>query len=230
MAWTVTVNGVTYTDSDMANYGYLAKWPALLQDAVTDFAAKQSATNGYMNSAMSAAQDASASKNAAAASAASALNAPGTGSKSLTIQSGKVIPPGCKILIARASDPAGVWMYGTQTAYDAVTGVITVAVSRAAGSGSVSDWSVSVCGLEGIQGLSGAGLTPWASQSANYTAVSGDRILASTAGGSWSLMLPSAPSAGDNVQIMDADGAFSAHPLTIDPNGETICGASGGRL
>lgn len=92
----------------------------------------------------------------AAASAASALNAPGTnatsatslsvgtGSKTLTIQTGKAYAVGQSVIIARTSDPSGVRMGSVITAYNSGTGLLTVAVSVAVGSGTYSDWTISL--------------------------------------------------------------------------------------
>lgn len=94
--------------------------------------------------------------NAAAASAASALGAPGTnatsttstatgtGSKTITIQTGKAYSVGQSVIIARTSDPSGVRMGGVITAYNSGTGSLTVNVSIAVGSGTFTDWTVSL--------------------------------------------------------------------------------------
>lgn len=98
---------------------------------------------------------ASAQAVAAAASAASAMNAPGTnaasttsllvgtGSKTLTIQTGKAYSVGQSLIIARTSDPA-TRMGGAITAYNSGTGSLTVLVSVAVGSGTFTDWTVSL--------------------------------------------------------------------------------------
>lgn len=97
-----------------------------------------------------------ASQTAAAASAASALGAPGTnatsttstatgtGSKTITIQTGKAYSVGQSVIIARTSDPSGVRMGGAITAYNSGTGSLTVNVSIAIGSGTYTDWTVSL--------------------------------------------------------------------------------------
>ena len=94
--------------------------------------------------------------NNAAASAASALNAPGTnatsttstatgtGSKTITIQTGKAYSVGQSVILARTSDPSGVRMGGVVTAHNSGTGSITILVSVAIGSGTFTDWTLSI--------------------------------------------------------------------------------------
>jgi hypothetical protein len=51
--------------------------------------------------------------------------------------------------------------------------------------------------------------------------------LCDTSGGSFTLTLPSAPSTGAVIDILDSKGTFSTYKLTIAPNGKTIMGDSG---
>ncbi|MBZ0106149.1 MAG: hypothetical protein K8H84_11015 [Sulfuricella denitrificans] len=100
--------------------------------------------------------------NAAAASAVTAINAPGTsststtslsvatGSKSLTIQTGKSLVVGMSVKIA-ATASATNWMFGDVTAYDSGTGALTVNVTVIQGAGAFAAWTVS---------LSAPGLAP----------------------------------------------------------------------
>ena len=67
--------------------------------------------------------------------------------------------------------------------------------------------------------------TPWARKTSNYTAVSGDKLIADTSGGAFTITLPASPSTGDNVTI--ADGAdWSSTNLTVARNGSTIEGSA----
>ncbi len=114
-------------------------------------AAASATTNGATQVALATAQ-----ANAAAASAQSALNAPGTngttatsltvglGSKTFTTQTGKAWVPGQRLLLPRTSDPAGTWMSGTLTAYNSGTGAATLLVTNFAGSGTFTDWTVAL--------------------------------------------------------------------------------------
>jgi hypothetical protein len=81
-------------------------------------------------------------------------------------------------------------------------------------------------GITGAQGIQGAtGINTWSRKTANYTAVNGDRLIADTSGGTFTLTLPSTPSTGHSVVI--ADGAsWSSVNLTVGRNGSTIEGAA----
>ena len=69
----------------------------------------------------------------------------------------------------------------------------------------------------------GSGLNSWVVITANYTAQSGDRILANTAPGEFTITLPAAPQVGDTVQITDAYN-FAYQSVIVNPNGSTIEG------
>lgn len=131
-------DGSTVTDdanpsTGLSNGGHRTRFvPALQQTVAVAANAKNSAS-------------------AAAASAASALNAPGTsatstdaitigsGSKSMTIQTGKAFAVGQYLLL---SATAGVWMLGSVSSYNSATGALVVAVEMYQGSGSYSAWTV----------------------------------------------------------------------------------------
>ena len=91
----------------------------------------------------------------AAASAASAVNTPGsqatsttsmtigTGSKSFTLaQTGKSFVVGQWVNITDAANPSVNWMTGAITAFNAATGAITVNVAFSSGSGTIASWVV----------------------------------------------------------------------------------------
>ncbi len=80
-------------------------------------------------------------------------------------------------------------------------------------------------GSTGPQGPIGIAVTPWTNKVANYTANNGDRIIANTSSGSFTVTLPATPTTGNYIQI--TDGAdFSANNLTVARNGSTIEGLS----
>lgn len=121
------------------------------------------AAEAYKNTATTAASNAAdqagnaaGSAALAAASALSALNAPGTsgtsvtsltigaGAQTFTTQAGKAWAVGQPAIIARTSAPGTTRMSGTVTAYNAVTGAMTVAVDTVLGTGTYTDWTISL--------------------------------------------------------------------------------------
>lgn len=66
-------------------------------------------------------------------------------------------------------------------------------------------------------GAGGGGSQAWILKSANYTAVSGDRIIANTTTASFTITLPATPTTGAYVQITDG-GNWSVNNLLIDRN------------
>jgi hypothetical protein len=76
-------------------------------------------------------------------------------------------------------------------------------------------------GFTGSQGESGE--IQWIRKTENYTAVSGDGIIADTTGGSFTITLPATPSLGDYIVILDG-GNWSVNNLTVARNGSTIEG------
>ena len=67
----------------------------------------------------------------------------GTGSKSLTIETGKGFTLGQPVLIASTAAPS-TYLSGQVTAYDSATGAMTVNVTSISGGGAAAVWSVSV--------------------------------------------------------------------------------------
>ena len=78
--------------------------------------------------------------------------------------------------------------------------------------------------FEGYNGsLWGAigGASEWISVSNNYTASSGDAIIADTGAGTFTITLPATPAEGDYIIILDGDD-WSTTNLTVARNGSTI--------
>lgn len=109
------------------------------------------------------------SANNSAASASSALNAPGTsatsttstaigtGSKTVTIQTGKAFAVGQTVVLASAANVAN-QMIGQITAHNSGTGSLTVNVSATGGSGTYTDWVVSLSALNAGTSVTWTGL------------------------------------------------------------------------
>ena len=75
----------------------------------------------------------------------------------------------------------------------------------------------------GYTGSKGLGLDPWTRVTSNYTAESGNRIIADTTEGSFTLTLPPSPSLGSYVVLTDG-GDWGVNPLVISAGGASIEG------
>lgn len=71
----------------------------------------------------------------------------------------------------------------------------------------------------------GGGSTSWSKKTANYTAVSGDKLICDTSGGAFSITLPAGPATGDYVELTDG-GNWNTNNLTVLRNGSTIEGVT----
>ncbi len=90
----------------------------------------------------------------------------GTGSKSLTVDTGKGYAVGQAVMIASTAGPTN-YLTGQVTSYDSGTGALVVNVTSVAGSGTVAAWTVSVAAV-----VAGGGVSP-------------DSIVVLTSGTSW---------------------------------------------
>jgi hypothetical protein len=71
--------------------------------------------------------------------------------------------------------------------------------------------------------VSGAGVS-WTVRTTTYAASANDGVLANTSGGAWTLTLPSSPTVGDTVTIIDTHNSFTNNNLTVARNGQKIQG------
>ena len=72
-----------------------------------------------------------------------------------------------------------------------------------------------------------SGGTDWqAVKTGTYTAVAGEGVFANTTSGAWTLTLPSSPTIGDEVSVIDYAGTFDTNNLTIGRNSQKIQGAA----
>lgn len=78
----------------------------------------------------------------------------GTGAKTLTTQTGKQFAVGAQVIVAETSTPTN-FMFGQVTAYNGGTGSLTVNVDVVGGSGTITDWTISVSGVQGAVGPTG---------------------------------------------------------------------------
>lgn len=67
----------------------------------------------------------------------------GTGSKTLTVETGKSFQPGMSVKIAYTADPTN-WMHGDVISYNAGTGELVANVTAILGSGTQTAWTVSL--------------------------------------------------------------------------------------
>ena len=76
-------------------------------------------------------------------------------------------------------------------------------------------------------GLGGG--NPWVTKTngdSPYAALNNDRILVDTSSGAVTVTLPSSPSVGDNVRLLDLSGTFDTNNLTVNNNGNNINGVN----
>jgi len=70
------------------------------------------------------------------------------------------------------------------------------------------------------------GPSAWITKTGTYTAVAGDRILANTNGGAFTITLPASPSTGDTVNFIDQGYDFNTNALTVGRNSSNIANAA----
>ena len=89
--------------------------------------------------------------------------------------------------------------------------------------GQISALSSTVTGLSSL--VAGKIPNTWVNITASYTAVRGDRLLVTPAAG-LVITLPSAPSIGDTVVVVDSAGTSQTTNFTIARNGSLIAGVA----
>ncbi len=80
-------------------------------------------------------------------------------------------------------------------------------------------------GFEGYNGSIWGGLgggNPWATKTAAYVAVAGDRLFVDTSSSAVTITLPASPAVGDQITFMDVSGTFDTNALTVARNGQDI--------
>lgn len=68
----------------------------------------------------------------------------GTGTKSLTVETGKLYMPGQAIVVASTAAAATNWMYGQVVSYNSGTGALVMSAGQFLGSGTYTAWSISI--------------------------------------------------------------------------------------
>lgn len=128
------------TRSDATNFNARADaFLSALPTFATEANSLASEVNGY---ASNAAASAATATNAPGTSATSTtLLAIGTGTKALTVQTGKAFVVGQWVTVTSTATPAN-WMHGQITAYTSGTGALTVNVTAVGGSGTYAAWTI----------------------------------------------------------------------------------------
>lgn len=171
------------------------------------------------------AEDAAEQAALAAAAAGSAVNAPGTsatsttprtvgtGTLTLTIQTGKAYAVGQFVVVASTASPEN-YMSGQVTAHDAGTGALTVNVTRVGGSGSFSAWTVSVVGAPAASGATSGVATQEISADLTLTSTSARYQAISSTAENLSILLPAATglSVGGELFTLENTGMY---PLPV---------------
>ncbi len=148
---------------------------------------------------------------AAVSAAASAVNAPGTnatstssvaigtGSKTLTIQTGKAYTLGQWVVVADSSNATN-YLFGQITAYNSGTGSLTVNVTEVGGSGTLSSWVMGLSGPQAPRNIPSVG----AAKTSSYTLAVTDVGKFVEVGSGGSITVPNATfGAGDVVSIFN---------------------------
>ncbi len=126
---------------------------AAFNAAITD--CNTSETNAAASAAAAAASETAAAASAARLTGTSSTStAIGTGSKTFTTQSGKFFTAPMFVIITSNADPTNRYMYGEVTSYSGTSLTVDVLITK--GSGTYTDWTIRVSGVQGPAGISGA--------------------------------------------------------------------------
>jgi hypothetical protein len=120
------------------------------------------------------------------------------------------------------------------------SGAYTVQLKAVSGSGATVTFATTdklwkIIWLDGVATNTGVyevpfgtsnGLSAWVVKTGTYTAVAGDRILANTNGGAFTITLPASPSTGDTVNFVDQGYDFNTNALTVGRNSSNIANAA----
>ena len=194
-------NGLTYTDTDMYNGGYLTRFFPILAQAV-------------LMTSSAAASAATASAGAANLVGTSSTSvAIGTGTKSFTASTAKSWVAGSWVIVFRTSGVSN-YMLGRVTSYNSGTGALVVDVTGTNGSGTYTDWTITVAGPQGATGSVAS--VGEATLSSNTTAGTGDRgkVIRCTSTFTLSFSAVATLTAGWWAYVVN-EGTGS---ITLDPN------------
>lgn len=208
-----TLNGHDYGADgthtrDMTNGGHRTWWEPMLDDLMVEVG------NAATSASDAAASAVDASTYAAALSGTSSTSTTiGTGSKSFTASTAKQWQVGQYVYVARSAAPT-TYMAGQVTAYNSGTGALTVDVSATNGSGTYTDWVITIGGAKGTTGSINS-LTE-SSKSTTYTLASGDLGTVMRLTSTWTLAFTAAATLGSGWWCyLSNEGTGD---ITLDPN------------
>jgi hypothetical protein len=147
-------DGSTVTDdanptTGLANGGHRTRFvPALSQMVAVAQNTVAQATSAASNATIAASSAATATSAPGTSATSTTSTLIGTGSKTFTIQTGKLFQVGGWVIVASQATPAN-YMHGQVTAHNSGTGSLTVNVTSIGGSGTLTDWLISLSGPMG---------------------------------------------------------------------------------
>lgn len=144
-----------------------------------------------------------------------------TGSKTLTIQTGKSIVVGMQVIIAYTTTPTSL-MRGTVTSYNSGTGQLIVSVDYASTTGTFALWTVSLTGVTVIPPASEPLVSNIVVSGTAQTAVKNNHYILTNVAAT-TVTLPAGPTAGDRVRITVGN---AIETNIIARNGQTIMGSA----
>lgn len=209
---------------------------ALAADGSADAAAASVvAASGFASAA-------DASADAAALSAANAVNAPGTiatsttshnistGSKTYTVQTGKLFVPGQRVTIAETASPGNV-NYARVETYNSGTGALEVVVDQIDGTGTgITAWTISLSGAIGPEAAGGGAGGETATSPAAYATVtltSTSTVYQTITPQGWgcSVTLPNATTMPELGKAFVVNNASLQYPLAVYNTAGTLVAA-----
>jgi hypothetical protein len=117
-------------------------------------------------------------------------------------------------------------VYVDGTTYTDALGFGTVVMELPVADGS-ADQVLKTDGSGNLDWVDVAGGTSWqAIKTSNFTASAGQGVFANTTSSAFTVTLPSSPSLGDEVSIIDYAGTFDTNNLTVGRNSQPIMGAA----
>lgn len=148
-------------------------------------------------------------------------------SKVFTTQTGEQYTPGIFVTIVSAGTPSA-FGFGQVTSYSGST--LAINVQFASGSGTHTDWNISLAGARGADGANGPGnvvATPV--KTSTYTALAADLVRVNSTAGAFTVSLSATPTDGDKVGIFDIVNMCGTNPVLLAvAGGKTIEGDATG--